>query len=135
MLRQSIALLLVVTLVSTGCASAGVGRVVPARLAAAGTQAEMADYVRRLPVGSRVKVERTSGEAIRGTLMSAEPAVVIVQRATRIPEAPIRIPVGDISRMQIEARSSWVKAAIVGAAAGAAATLGIFALLAAALAD
>ena len=135
MFRQALALLLVFTLVSSGCASAAGGRVMPTRLATPNNQNQMADYVQRLPVGSRVKVERTSGQAVHGTLMSADAAVVIVQRATRIPEAPIRIPVSDISRMQIEERSSWVKAAVVGAAAGAAATLGIFALLAAAFAD
>ena len=135
MFRQSIALLLVVATVSTGCASAHVTRVVPTRMAAADARAEMADYVRRLPVGSRVRVERASRQAIHGTLMAADADVVIVQRATRIPEAPISIPVDEISRIQIEERSNWARAAVIGAAAGAAATLGIFLILAAAFSD
>lgn len=133
--RQSIALMLVVALVSPGCASAGAARIVPTHLAAPEARKEMTDYVLRLPVGSRVRVERTTGQTIHGTLIAADVEAVVVQRATRIPEAPIRIALADITRIQIEERSNFAKAVIIGAAAGAAATFGIFLILAAAFSD
>jgi hypothetical protein len=135
MLTKPIALILVASLVGSGCASAGTTRVISAHTAPQEVRNEMIDYVQRLPVGSRVRVDRTTGRTIHGTLMAADPEAVIVQRATRIPEAPISIPVRDIARIQIEERSNLAKAIIIGAAAGAGATLGVLFLIAAAFAD
>jgi hypothetical protein len=67
--------------------------------------------------------------------MAADRDAVVVQRATRIPEAPMSIPLRDIARIQIEERSNLAKAIIIGAAAGAGATLGVLFLIAAALGD
>lgn len=135
MIKKSIALLLVVAVVSSGCASAEGARVVPTHVAPQEVHKEMVDYVLALPVGSRVRVERTAGRTIHGTLMGADTRAVIVQRATRIPEAPVTVPLGDITRIQIEERSNLAKAIIIGAAAGAGATFAVLLLIAAALED
>jgi hypothetical protein len=135
MFRKSIAVIVILALGSSGCASAGTTRLAPTRLASQDVRNEMIDYVQRLPVGSRVRVDRVTGRTLHGTLMAADSDAVVVQRATRIPEAPMSIPLRDIARIQIEERSNLAKAIIIGAAAGAGATLGVLFLIAAALGD
>jgi hypothetical protein len=135
MVRQSIALLLITALISSACAPAGAARVTVTHFSPQEAHKEMIDYVLRLPVGSRVRLDRTTGRTIHGTLMSADAEAVVVQRATRIPEAPISVPLRDVNRIQIEERSNLAKAIIIGAAAGAGATLGVLLLIAAALSD
>jgi len=133
MVRQATALV-VIALATTGCASVGaMGRTAVQGNAAVVTQ--IADYARQLPVGSRVRVDRATGRSIHGTLLSVGADAVVVQRATRIPEPPVSVPLDDVTRIQIEQRSNLGKAIIIGAATGAAATLGMFLLLAIAFAD
>jgi hypothetical protein len=89
MLKQIIALGLCASLL-TGCASAGLraSAVQPDALRQAQSDTRViADYVRKLPAGSTVKVELTNGKSIKGTLMSATETSIVVQRNTRIPEA------------------------------------------------
>ena len=106
MFRQSIAVIVILALGSSGCASAGTTRLAPTRLASQDVRNEMIDYVQRLPVGSRVRVDRVTGRTLHGTLMAADRDAVVVQCATRIPEAPMSIPLRDIARIQIEERSN-----------------------------
>jgi hypothetical protein len=135
MLRRSIALLLITTLASSGCASAVTSRAVQTPVSSPEARQHMVDYVQRLPIGARVRVDRVSGSTIHGTLMAADADAVVIQRATRVPEAPVSVPLGEITRIQIEERQNMAKAIIIGAAVGAAATFGVFLLLAAALSD
>ena len=52
----------------------------------------MAEYVRQLPIGSRVKISHAGGAVIHGTLMKRDTDPIVVQRRTRLPEEPSRFP-------------------------------------------
>jgi hypothetical protein len=136
MRKQIVALVLSVALAASGCAHATAVRQpeVPSPSSAA-ARAEIADYVRHLPPGSRIRVERQGARAIRGTLMLVRDDVVIVQANTRAPEPPVEIPIETITRVTIDQGTGIGKAVAIGAAVGAGATFGFFLLLAALLSD
>jgi hypothetical protein len=95
----------------------------------------MAEYVKQLPIGSRVRVQRASGDTVRGTLMKATDEVILVQKRTRIAEPPLEIPIADLRAVELEQGSSVGKTVAIAVAAGAGATLGVLLLLAAIFAD
>lgn len=133
-MRQLLSLFLCAFLITpaVGCASAG------RTPAATGPQpgvvdtAAMADYVQRLPAGSKVKVERTDGTSLRGTLMKASGEGIVVQKNTRIPEAPVDIPIARIARVTMEGGGMGTgKALAIGIASGVGVFLTILGILAA----
>jgi hypothetical protein len=95
----------------------------------------MAEYVRQLPVGSRIKVTRKNGDVLHGTLMKRDADPIVVQRRTRLPEAPLTIPVADIVLLELQSDGSVGRTIGIGVAAGAGAALGVLLLLAAIFAD
>jgi hypothetical protein len=131
MVKQAVALVLCATVASGGCASAGRTRVESSPAFGPTERAEMADYVQKLPAGSRVRVERVAGGAVKGTLMKASDTSILVQRNTRMPEAPMDIPLEQVTRVTLDTGSSTGKAIAIGAAVGAAATFGVLLLIAA----
>lgn len=140
MTRHAIALTVCAALVS-GCATGGGTRL------AAGPQAQppdgrssadrsvLAEYVQKLAPGTRVRVDRANGRPVKGTLMKATDAVVVVQPRTRVPEPPIEIPLADVLAVTPEGSNGVAKAIGIGAAAGAAAALGVILILIAAFSD
>jgi hypothetical protein len=66
----------------------------------------MADYLQRLPAGSRVRVERRQGAPIKGTLMQATADAIVVQEAEGAPHTPVRIPVADVTRVTTDSGAS-----------------------------
>jgi len=137
MTRQIIAIVLCAALVSTGCASAGGARWTAAPSAPVAKQQWLADYVQRLPAGSRVKVETSRGSVIRGTLLKADAEALTLQRNSRIPEPPFDVPLNTIARVTLDDRhgTSAGKAAAIGVASGAATFFGILLVLFATLDD
>jgi hypothetical protein len=96
----------------------------------------MSDYIRQLPIGSRVRVTLAGGRGIRATLMKHDTDPIVVQRRTRLPEPPIEIPVSDILAMELDTPNGGMGRHIaVGAAAAAGVTLGVLLLIAAVVAD
>lgn len=136
MLKRMIAALVCAALATTACASAG-GQRIPHSAPGAPIQdkAVLADYVQRLSAGSKVRVERTDGTAFRGTLMRATAQTILVQKNTRVPEAPIEIPLEQLTRVTLDNGSSMGKSVAIGVGAGVAATFGVLLLLAALLSD
>ena len=138
-MKRLLAVMLCTSIVSTGCAarmSAGIG--VPDK----DTQTErvdaavMADYIKQLPVGSRVRVVQAGGKVVRGILMKNAGDPLIVQRRTRIPEAPIELALRDIVAVELEtSNGSPGRTIAISAAAAAGATLGVLVLLAAIFSD
>ena len=110
MLRKMVAALVCAALATTGCASAG-GQRTPQSTPGAPVQdkAVLADYVQRLATGSRVRVERTDGSSFRGTLMKATAQSILVQKNTRVPEAPVEIPLEQLTRVTLDSGSSLGK--------------------------
>lgn len=140
-MTRLLSLLLSVLIAAPGCASAIAhqSRSQPGvpRIAAPGVDPMlMADYIRQLPVGSRVKVTRRDGKSIRATLMKHDTDPIVVQRRTRLPEPPIEIAVGDIVSIEPDTQNgSMARNIAVGAAAATGVTLGILILIAAVVSD
>src|SRR5262245_34896072 len=139
-MRRLLAILICLSLIipGAGCASAGGTRMAtPTTMAPSVVDtAAMADYVGRLQAGSKVRVELTSGAALRGTLMKTAPDAIVVQKNTRIPEAPIQIPLAQIARVTVDnGGTSPAKAVGIGIASGVGVFFGILAILAATLND
>ena len=132
MVRSAVASLLCITLALPGCASARLSRAgfVPRQSAASPTDpATMAEYVRKLPVGSKVRVDTVHGRTLRGTLMKATDEELVVQRNTRLPESPEAIPMKDVARVTLETGGSSGKLMGIGAAIGAGAAVGVIWLI------
>jgi hypothetical protein len=96
----------------------------------------MSDYLRQLPIGSRLRVTLASGKVIRGTLMKHDGDPIVVQRRTRVPEPPTEIRVADIAAAELDgSNGSLPRHLAVGAAAAAGVTIGVLLVLAAIFAD
>jgi len=134
-MRQLLSILLCSSVVvsATGCASAGRTPVATGAAPTAADARNMADYVQRLPAGSKVRVERTDGTSLRGTLMRATDEAIVVQKNTRIPEPPIDVPIARLARVTTETGgTSTGKAVAIGIASGLGVFLAILAMIAAA---
>jgi hypothetical protein len=128
-MRKLLALLTCASLLVSGCATAGATRV-PASPSPVNRDL-LAEFVHGLPLGSNVRVDLTNGHVIKGTLMKATDTVLVVQRRTRIPEPPDEIAFDQVTAVQLQANGGPGKAIAIGAAAGAAAALGVLLILAA----
>jgi hypothetical protein len=133
MFRKTVAAFVCTALMTTGCASASGPRLAQAPSAPiVHDRAVLADYVQRLPPGSKVRVERTNGNSVRGTLMKATPDSIVVQKNTRVPEAPLEVPLSDVTRVTLDQVSSSLgKHIAIGVGSGVAATFGVLLILAA----
>jgi hypothetical protein len=134
MLKRMIALALCGALASTGCASASGPRVAQTSTAAI-DRAVLADYVQRIPAGSKIRVERTTGGTVRGTLLKSGSDSLTMQRNTRVPETPIEVPFGTITRVTLDTGSNTAKTVGIAVATGVGATFGVLLLLAAIFSD
>lgn len=135
MLNKLVAVVLCAALAGTGCASASGPRIAQAPQPTVQDKAILADYVQRLAPGVKVRVERTDGTSLRGTLMKASPQSIVVQKNTRVPEAPLEIPLEQLTRVTIDSGSSMGKTVGIAVGVGVAATFGIFAIIAALIGD
>lgn len=135
MLKRLLTLVLCGALVSSGCASASGPRVAPDP-AAAMDRTILADYVQKIPAGSKVRVERNTGGTLRGTLLRSTADSLTVQRNTRVPEPPLDVPFGNITRVTLDTGgNSTAKTVAIAVGAGVGATFGILLVLAALLGD
>jgi hypothetical protein len=92
----------------------------------------MANYVRQLPLGSRVRMTLADGRVLHGTLMKVDADPIVVQKKTRIPEAPLQIAIKDVQAVELESKSGGPgKTIAMGAAAGVLSALGVLLVLAA----
>jgi len=128
-MRRVLATILCAAMVTTGCASAGRAPVTTAPQASVVDTQAMADYVQRLPAGSKVRVERTDGTSLRGTLMKATAGTIVVQKNTRVPEPPVEVPVAQLARVTLNnGGTSTGKAVAIGIASGVGAFFAILAI-------
>jgi hypothetical protein len=129
-MHRALALVLIVMLTVPGCAAA---RATTSSLPVVAPPSDpvIGRYVRSLPPGSRVKVETAGRGTVRGTLLQATEDSVTVQRYTRIPEAPVAIPMRDVRRVTIDTPSSSGRGMAMAAAIGAGAAIGVVWLIAA----
>jgi len=107
MLKRTLALLISANFVA--CASAGVSR---PQVAAVPDSALMADYVQRLPIGSRIRVERSNAGSLKGTLMHVTASTIVIQKDTHNPEPPVTIPLSGLTRVTPDGRGHSTALAI-----------------------
>jgi hypothetical protein len=131
MFRKTVAAFVCAALMTTGCASASGPRLAQAPAAPnVQDRAVLSEYVQRLPAGSRVRVERANGDSLRGTLMKATADLIVVQKNTRVPEAPLEVPLSEVTRVTLDTTSSSVgKQIAIGVGSGVAATFGVLLIL------
>ena len=141
-MRACLSVLLTVILALPGCATTRASRIPATPVSAPRAQQAgvdpkvMADYVRQLKVGSRVRLARTNGEEIRGILMKNDGDPLVVQRRARIPEAPIEIPLREVLSVELETKTgNPARTVAIGAVAAVSATLGVLLILAAIFSD
>jgi hypothetical protein len=130
--RNAIVLMLCATVGASGCATARGSRVTSTpSLDQAGARRVLVEYAQRLPPGADVRVSRSNGHSIRGTLMKASDQSLFIQPRTRIPEPAMEIPFNDVLELTPEHHGghSVARAIGAGAAAGAAATLAIILIM------
>jgi hypothetical protein len=135
-MKRTLALILSVALASAGCTAARAqGPRVPTRPDTRQPDTTvMASYISQLPLGARVRVSLADGTTVRGILMKADADPIVVQKRTRIPEPPLEIPIRDVVALEAKIGNTG-RAIAMGAAAGAAAALGVLMILAAIFAD
>jgi hypothetical protein len=139
-LTRTIAILVCAAVTNAGCATSTAGgvRIADGMQQSAATRAAVAEYVQQLKPGLAVRVGKTDGRTVRGTLMKATADTLVLQPRARVPEPPIEIPLADIVSVTPESSSNGAslgKAIGIGVAAGAGAVLGIFLILAAVYSD
>jgi hypothetical protein len=136
-MRRVMAAVLVIAVLTSACASAGRTPVATGPKPGVVDTGAMADYVQRLRTGSKVRVEQTNGTQLRGTLMKATADAVLLQKSTRIPEAPVEVPLAEIARVTVDGGGgmSTGKAIALGIASGAGVFLAIIGILAATFSD
>jgi hypothetical protein len=93
-------------------------------------------YASKLPIGATVVVRTTDGKRQSGVLAVVDQDGITVQRRSRVPEPPHRIPFSELTQLELKDSGSSVgKAIAVGIAAGAATFFGIFLVMVAAIGD
>ena len=130
-LKPATAILLCCTLL-TGCAG---NRMPVTQPSTAGANAAVVEYVRQLPLGTNVRVDRAAERAVKGTLLKVGEQTLIVQPRTRVAVPPIEIPLAQVTRVTVDtgAGNSLAKSIGVGLAAGAGAAAAVILILIAAL--
>lgn len=95
------------------------------------------DYLKTLPPGSTIRVDRIDGQSVRGTMLKVTDRSVTIQEKTRLPEPAFEIPFNQIIRVTPSGSNGngVAKAIGIGAAAAAGAVLTIYLILLAAYAD
>jgi hypothetical protein len=131
-MKKVLAAVLSIAIASAGCASTSGGRT-PVPIPTVSDTSAMAEYVQKLPAGSRIRVDRTDGRSMKGTLMRATAQAITVQANTRVPEPPVEIPLNTVTRAQLEGNggSSTARAVGIGIATGLGVFFGIIAVIAA----
>ncbi len=134
-MRSLLVVLLSLSLALAGCAPRSAVRLVDAGPGAGVPVAIVSEALSKLPVGTAVAINLADGRRVRGTLMHADAASVVVYPRGRVPEPPVTIPVADVRAFEIDRPSSMAKVIAIGAAAGAAAALGVIFLIVAMIDD
>ncbi len=131
-MKRLLAAILSASLASSGCGMTAVRMGSRASVAArpsardAAPQGVPRDYAGQLPVGARVRVSVAGGRSFIATFMGVEGDAIRVQARTRIPEAPVVIPLADVVELRLDQNgASMAKAILVGAGVGAATFFGI----------
>lgn len=83
-----------------------------------------------IPLGSKVRIQTTTGDRMNATLMGVSNDGVMVKKNARLPEPAMTIAFTDVARIERDqsGNANIGKAIAVGLAAGAGVILGLFAI-------
>ncbi len=83
-----------------------------------------------IPLGSKVKIQTTSGQRMSGTLMRVGEDGVLLKKNTRRPAPAVTVSFAGMARLERDTNKGFSigKAIAVGLAAGAGVILGMFAI-------
>jgi hypothetical protein len=112
-IMRSTALALIVSLLAFGATD------VFAQQAEANAWRQVADAI---PLGSRVKIQTSTGKRVNGTLMRVDGDAVMVKRNTRRPEPAVVVPFDQVSTLEREQKGDNMnigKAIAISVATGA----------------
>jgi hypothetical protein len=98
-------------------------------------RAVLAEYLKALPIGTRVKATLAGGNVVRGTLMKVSESGIVIQPRARVPEAPVTLQLEQIRAVEPDTNGGVGRAVAIGVAVGAGAAVGVLLILAALLAD
>lgn len=121
--------LLVVALLSQA------GLAVAAGPQAARTETIAGEFVRRLPVGTNVRVQMDDGAKVNGLLMGVEDGYALIKVRTRIPEPPRKIDLSRIADADIASDHNLAKGIAIGVAVGVGSVFAFAAIMAGLLGD
>lgn len=89
-------------------------------------------YASKLPIGATVRVRTTDGKRHTAILSVVDREGIMIEPKSRVPEAALRFPYGQIQQIELKGNgSSIAKAAAIGAAIGAGTFFTLLAMLAA----
>lgn len=129
-MQKAIVLVLCAALILPGCAARAGARATrasdPGMSPAAAPVISVGEALARVPVGTRVRLDLAGGRRLRGTLMHADATSIVINPRVRVPEPPVTIPVADVQGFDLEPASNLARVIAIGAAAGAAAAVGVF---------
>lgn len=96
----------------------------------------MARFLRSVPIGSALRLRTIEGQRARVVLMAVDPDAIVVQRRSRRPEPPYRVPFASVASAEIDKGRSSLGAAIgIGVLAGAATFVTMLVILVASIED
>ena len=130
-MQKAIVLVLCAALILPGCAARAGARATRASdptmsPVSVAPVISVGEALARVPVGTRVRLDLAGGRRVRGTLMHADVTSVVINPRVRVPEPPVTIPVADVQGFDLEPSSNLARVIAIGAAAGAAAAVGVF---------
>lgn len=100
-----------------------------------GAETIAAEFVRRLPIGTTVRVRMDDGTKVKGLLMGNEDGHAFIKVRTRIPEPPQKIDLSRVADADIVSGSNLAKGIAIGVAVGVGSVFAFGAMMAAMLGD
>lgn len=145
-MRSIFAVVLGMTLVSTGCAQRSMSLATQPTVRPYTTTSRVSTvqrdpedwrrYITNLPIGTKLTIDLADGVRLNGNILSVEQDALIMQPRTRLPSPPRRVPFDTIVALAPQSESlNAGKAIAIGAVAGAAAFTAFFVIVWAALGD
>jgi hypothetical protein len=93
------------------------------------------EFVRRLPIGTNVKLRLDDRTTVKGLLMGIEEGTALIKVRTRIPEEPRKVSLSRIADADIVQGGGLAKGVAIGVAIGVGSTFLFGMLMAAVLGD
>ena len=136
-MRSIFALVLSLTLVSTGCAQRSMSLATQANARPYTTTSRVSTvqrdpedwrrYIANMPIGTKLTIDLADGARLNGNILSVEQDALIMQPRTRMPSPPKRVPFDTIVALAPQSEGLNAGRAIaIGAVAGAAAFTAFF---------